>query len=1383
MARVVPLGQPANDAEKRALAYLRDHLPDSYVLLHNFELVKNRELFEIDLALLTPHSVFLVDIKGTHGQIEVYGAKWQPEGRQSFHSPLAKLRDHARVFKDWICDAHPERPELRRVHVHAAVLMTAPNANVNDPSGRDGKDVVYFKNCLAYFQGKSHISTNRDTNIVPSLKLIESVVRGKAQPSKTPLRFHEWQVQEKLGSGARYTEYRARHELIRERERTVRLRVYRVDPLLDREEYAAQQNLISNAFQALFRLPTHPNLVAVHDFFGTDDNDAFVLVIEDVAGVALRQVFNKREWVRTFDQKMRIIQELLAVLAHAHTHGVIHRNLTPDAVLIGADGVTRLTAFEYARVGENRANTIADDITDDLDPAYQAPECFRNPAAATTASDLFAAGFLIHELLTGKAVLVDYQAQQTVLDEALAALYPDLAPGLSIWLQALCAYDITKRQASANSALQQLQAILQARSVPPAIVSSEPISQPATAPPNLRNLPTNYRLGERFIVQKRLGEGKFGVVYKVFDSYGDVDRVLKLVTYDRHSVLERLRQEYRPLAKLPDHPNVVKVIWADRLPDLDDTPYIVMEYADGLTVQEFIDAQALALEDARMIARQVALGLAHIHRYGCYHQDIKPSNLLWTNQGIRIIDFNVAVSDEEQRAQGGTLRYLPPDFEPSDKPTTAEKVDRDLYALGITFYQCVTGQYPFEEPADALRNLPRNPRQFAGLENLSDEWVQLIYRMIDRQRVRRFASADDLRKALDALPPLQRKRDSTSSTFLTSDNSQSALPALLQNTRPNFNPFVSHLLTLYSQSRKTNAGTRGLDAIGKLTYIPTRLDTQLRSAVLNGDFRLVIISGNAGDGKTAFIQQLEEQAKAQGGIIQRSLNGATFTLGERTFYSNYDGSQDEGDKANDQVLRDFLAPFAGNDARRWPTTETWLIAINEGRLVDFLITHKERFPLLRQLVRQGLSGNDAQDGVIVINLNLRAVVADIEGPNSSIFDRFLQRLLEPHFWQACAGCNLRNRCYVYHNVHTLMDPVAGPKVIERLKTLYTATHLRNRLHITLRDLRSALAYTLVGTRDCDEIHALYEGAEARQEILDGFYFNAWAGGTHKSQDRLLQLLSEIDVGLTSNPELDRAFDFRDPQHPELSRFSFQERSGYDDALFAAQFKQLPREINRTSPATVFAAHQGYIQMLRRRYYFERRERERSERTRETAMLPYRTVDRFLALVNGNIAIASEVEQILHAINRGEGLSAPARLGAQLALRVRQVERGSVRSYRLFDGNRFQLLKPKAADHHPFIEHLAQALVLSYTVLGGRPAELHINLDVYEMLNRLNEGYRPNVEEIQGFYRTLAVFKNVLAAAPYQEVLLTESGYEFFRMQRTNAGVLKLARVAEEQERI
>jgi hypothetical protein len=88
------------------------------------------------------------------------------------------------------------------------------------------------------------------------------------------------------------------------------------------------------------------------------------------------------------------------------------------------------------------------------------------------------------------------------------------------------------------------------------------------------------------------------------------------------------------------------------------------------------------------------------------------------------------------------------------------------------------------------------------------------------------------------------------------------------------------------------------------------------------------------------------------------------------------------------------------------------------------------------------------------------------------------------------------------------------------------------------------------------------------------------------------------------------------------------------------------------------------------------------------------------------------------------------------------------------------------------------LVLRYEDEAGLSAELLVSLDVYEMLRRLNEGYRPSVEEEQGYYLSLAVFKNLLGSAPYQEVLLSTSGHDFYRVARHADGRLEMTRAKE-----
>jgi serine/threonine protein kinase len=168
---------------------------------------------------------------------------------------------------------------------------------------------------------------------------------------------------------------------------------------------------------------------------------------------------------------------------------------------------------------------------------------------------------------------------------------------------------------------------------------------------------------------------------------------MKLVLRDRVSTVDRLKKEYKTLLQIPDHPNVVKVIDADFIPG--GPPFIVFEFIDGFDVGEMIENNALTREDALELGRHVACGLEHLHEHGVFHCDIKPRNLLWTGRGTKIIDFNVSVAakDEEHRG-GGSRRYLPPDLDLDAIPSASDLADRDLYALGLTLYEAVTGRYP-----------------------------------------------------------------------------------------------------------------------------------------------------------------------------------------------------------------------------------------------------------------------------------------------------------------------------------------------------------------------------------------------------------------------------------------------------------------------------------------------------------------------------------------------------------------------------------------------------------------------------------------------------------------------------------------------------------------
>lgn len=1370
MARVIAIGQPANDSEREAIAFLRDRLPNSYAIIHNFEIRQGVELYEIDLAVLAPHCLFIVDVKGTRGLIDVYGSKWYPEGRAPYHSPLAMLRKHAKALKTIICDYDKANPTLRQMYVDAAVILTAADVQLIDPAGIDAPAVVTLAKSVGFFQDVSRVPGSYSRDIRSLLSVAERAITGRAKPRSALPCFGNWQVEEKLGGNDRYTEYRARHVLFGDRRGgTARLRVYQVDPYLPAEERKRQRDRIGNAFRSVASLPGHPNILTVREFFANEAEDRLVLVTEDVPGHALRQHIKKPSLALTYDQKIAIVRDILSALDHAHRSEpqVIHRNLTPDAVLISQAGRALLTAFEYARPGSTRTSTIADQIVDDLDPLYQAPECYRDPSKVSVLSDLYAAGFVFFELFVGEppfSSIDDMMDKDGRFSALPSQLKPELPADLDGWLQQLCAFDPEDRFPSAAVARDRFNEIV---GPDPREAGKLAAAAAAPKPPacvvDYMNLPQGFELGRRFKVEERLGRpGGFAVAYKVFDSFSDTTRVLKLVVKDRRSTFERLKQEYKTLLALKPHPNVVSVVWADQLGD--ETPYIVFEHLPGFNVEEMIEGQALSTEDCLRVAKETALGLEHLHASGVFHRDIKPSNLLWTNDGIRIIDFNVATRlDDPDGRQGGTRRYLPPDLDLNEALTPADEATRDVYALGITIFECLTGaKYPWDAATPLAGVTPKRLEEL--VPDINPDFSSLIQKALAPRSADRFQTAAEFRQVVEAIANARRPLPPPA---LPSEASVE-LSNLLPVTKPNTNPFVTQLLSMYSQSRRTNAGTRGLDEIGKQTYIPTLLDTSLRPAVLSGKFALVIISGNAGDGKTAFIQQLEDAEQVRA-TVKKRLNGATFQFRGRTFTTNYDGSQDEETKLNDDVLSEFFGPFGGDNDRSWPTKETRIIAINEGRLIDFLSQHEDQFRHLNRVVRSGLEGARPQSGAIIVNLNLRSVVADPSGATTpdSIFDRLLRRLVNPNFWEACASCDLRERCYVQHNVRTFQDPVAGPKIAERLKTLYTATHLRGKLHITMRDLRSALAYTLTSGRDCDEIHSLYvnSGDAARSDVVNSYYFNSWRGG-EGSPDRLLTLLREIDVGEASNPDLDRGLDYLPPDANEMAQFAFSLRSNYENELLSSSFRSLPRDSGGNPPRARIQRHQNYVAALRRRHFFDRRDEGWTE------MLPYQSAIEFWRLVCGQEPVSDRLRPILMALNRGEGLSDPSRLGDSLALRVRVVERGSIRSYRIFAGENFELRLPTLGSRD-FLEHVPQAIVLAYVSPNGQTSELAITLDVFEMLMRLNNGYRPNLEEQQGYYLSLSVFKNVLASATYQEVLVTRTGYDFFKIRRDMNGRLHM----------
>jgi serine/threonine-protein kinase len=216
--------------------------------------------------------------------------------------------------------------------------------------------------------------------------------------------------------------------------------------------------------------------------------------------------------------------------------------------------------------------------------------------------------------------------------------------------------------------------------------------------------PAPPEVGDRiasYVLQERLGAGGSCHVFRAWDEARQAPVAVKVVNwatvYDRPAAVKQLRTEAAALARVK-HPRVVRFVDFGFDPRW---PYLVTAFADGRPLGELIRTGGpLPVEWALCLIAQVADGLGAVWRAGIVHRDVKPDNILVGPTGsATLIDFGLAKSDVLKLHQGaggpelaGTAAYLAPE---QAKGASGVDLRADVYALGVTFYEALTGRLPF----------------------------------------------------------------------------------------------------------------------------------------------------------------------------------------------------------------------------------------------------------------------------------------------------------------------------------------------------------------------------------------------------------------------------------------------------------------------------------------------------------------------------------------------------------------------------------------------------------------------------------------------------------------------------------------------------------------
>jgi serine/threonine protein kinase len=269
----------------------------------------------------------------------------------------------------------------------------------------------------------------------------------------------------------------------------------------------------------------------------------------------------------------------------------------------------------------------------------------------------------------------------------------------------------------------------------------------------------------KYAIKRRIGRGSMGVVYEAYDPFVQRTVAIKVAhtpTEVDAATVQKLREMFFAevyTAGRMHHPSVVSVYDAGQEDDLN---YIVMEFVDGTTLQEYVTGgRTLNAKQVVDIIYQCAKGLDYVHRAGIIHRDLKPGNIMLSNEGdVKIMDFSIAHVDvgfegPNTDVQGSPM-YMPPEQLSEEKRLVAQS---DIYSLGAVMYALLARKTPHKagslesliykiinlEPEPICEANPEIPEHIAAIAEKAMQ--KIIYDRHDSAK----ALADDLSMAFGRL--------------------------------------------------------------------------------------------------------------------------------------------------------------------------------------------------------------------------------------------------------------------------------------------------------------------------------------------------------------------------------------------------------------------------------------------------------------------------------------------------------------------------------------------------------------------------------------------------------------------------------------------------------